>query len=106
MRYADGDDPAGAGHEPDAPSVQVQDRFPAEHVEALLVGVDVALDMAVRELLEREPHVHGPVVRTDQGRAAETDALVRIGGCGLDLLPADERVHGATSAASRRRPEG
>src|SRR5919201_1339902 len=46
--------------------VEVQDGLAGEDVEARLERVDVAIDVAVRELGEREPGVDGAGVAADQ----------------------------------------
>ena len=94
MRDADGDRAARARPERDTVTVEIEDGLAGEDVEARLERVQVRVDVTAGELDEHEAGVRRACVPADQDCACQSLRTVGQRRRELDVLVADERVHG------------
>ena len=92
VRNAHRRDAAGAGLQLDRTAVEVEHRLPLEDVEALLVRMEVRVEVPVRERAQREPHVRRTGRAVDEPAGLEAAGLVRIRIGEGDVLAADEAM--------------
>jgi hypothetical protein len=95
--HPDRDRAARARLEADAVAVEIERGFAGEDVERRLERMEMAVDVAVGQLDQRQTRVCGAVVAPDQDRTRQSSAVSRQRRHELDLFSANQDVHSVTS---------